>query len=52
MCPKRDWFTIYASIVDNSIFMVNDLAYKIVSINKLKIRMHDKIIRGNYPFLP
>jgi hypothetical protein len=41
MSPKRDWFTTYWSINGGSIFMGNNVAYKIVGIGAVRIRMHD-----------
>jgi hypothetical protein len=43
--PKMDWFTTYDSINGDSILMGNNVAYKIVDIGTIIIRMHDGIVR-------
>ena len=45
MSPKRDWYTTYDSVNGGSVLMGNNVAYKIVGIGTIRIRMHDGIIR-------
>jgi hypothetical protein len=45
MCPKRHWFTTYEPISGGLVFMRNDAACKIVGIDTIRIKMHDKNVR-------
>jgi hypothetical protein len=45
MSPKKDWFTTYESANGGLVFMGNDVAYRIVGIGTIRIRMHDGIVR-------
>jgi hypothetical protein len=45
ICPLRDWFTTYDSVNGGSVLMENNVAYKIVGIGTIRIRMHDGIVR-------
>jgi hypothetical protein len=45
MSPKRDWFTTYELVNSGSILMGNDVAYKIIGMGTIRIRMHDGIVR-------
>ena len=45
MSPKRDWFTTYDLVNSGSVLMGNNVAWKIVGIGTIRIRMHDGIVR-------
>jgi hypothetical protein len=45
MSLSRDWFTTYELVNGGSVLMGNNVAYKIVGIGTIKIRMHDGIVR-------
>jgi hypothetical protein len=45
MSPKRDWLTTYESIKGGSVFMGNNVAYKIVGIGAVRIMMHDGTVK-------
>ncbi|KAK3036784.1 hypothetical protein RJ639_030814 [Escallonia herrerae] len=45
MCPNRDWFVTYRSFDGGKVVMGNDVAYKVVGIGSIQIKMHDGIVR-------
>jgi hypothetical protein len=45
MSLKRDWCTTYESVNGDLVLMGSDIAYKIVGIGTIRIRMHDGIVR-------
>lgn len=45
MSLKRDWCTTFESVNGDLVLMGSDIAYKIVGIGTIRIRMHDGIVR-------
>ena len=43
--PHRDWFSAYQLIVGGRVLMGNSVAYKVVGIDIIQIKMHDGIVR-------
>ncbi|XP_077222053.1 uncharacterized protein LOC143855883 [Tasmannia lanceolata] len=45
MCPNKDWFTTYQSVNGGTVLMGNNMAYKIVGICTIHIKMYDGIVK-------
>jgi hypothetical protein len=45
MSPEMDWFTTYELVNGGSVLNGNDVAYKIVAIGTIKIKMYNGIVR-------
>lgn len=45
MCPKRDLFESYEAVKQCRIIMENNQSYRVVGIDRVKLRLQDEIVR-------